>query len=123
VRCEAAEGTIRLRSAGGSVRASTASGQIYATIEGGVGLEDSLLATGRGDITVSIPSNLQVTVKALNESAGWTGRITSEFPEVQVQAREAGRSRPMVALGQLNGGGPVLMLSATDGTIQLRRQR
>lgn len=123
VRCESAGGTIRVRSVGGSVRASTMNGNVYAVLEGGAGLEDSLLATGRGDITVSLASNMQVTVKALNESPGWGGRIVTDFSEIQVQNRETGRGRPLVAQGQLNGGGPVLMLSTTNGTIVLKRQR
>lgn len=123
VRCESAGGSVRLRNVSGSVRASTASGHLYVSLGQAQALENSFLATGRGDITVFLPSNMPVTVKALNESVGWLGRIVSEFPEVQIQAREVGRNRPLAAQGALNGGGPVLMLSATGGAIYLKRAK
>lgn len=123
VRCESAGGTIRLRSSGGVVRASTASGNIFAVLDGSDRSEGSLLSTARGDVVVSLASNLSVTVKALNESGDWAGGILSEFPEIQVQPREAGRGRPVLALGTLNGGGAALVLSTGGGTIFVRRQR
>jgi hypothetical protein len=123
VRCESAGGSVRLKNVSGSVRASTAVGHLYVTLSPSQSLENSFLATGRGDITVFVPSNMPVTVKALNESAGWMGRIISEFSEVQTQPREVGRNRPVAAQGALNGGGPVLMLSATGGTIYLKRAK
>jgi DUF4097 and DUF4098 domain-containing protein YvlB len=123
VRCESAGGSVRLKDVSGSVRASTATGHLYVTLGQAQALENSFLATGRGDITVFVPSNMPVTVKALNESAGWMGRIISEFSEVQIQPREVGRNRPVAAQGALNGGGPVLMLSATGGTIYLKRSK
>lgn len=123
VRCESAGGSVRLKDVSGSVRASTASGHLYVSLSQAQALENSFLATGRGDITVFVPSNMAVTVKALNESAGWLGRIISEFPEVQIQAREVGRNRPLAAQGVLNGGGPVLMLSASSGAIYLKRSK
>ncbi|WP_324292577.1 DUF4097 family beta strand repeat-containing protein [uncultured Paludibaculum sp.] len=121
VRCESAGGTIRLKSVSGALRAATASGNIYATLTSGLMIENSFLATSRGDITVSVPSKMPVTVKALNESSSWLGRVVSDFPEIQVQPSQVGRGRSVLAQGSLNGGGPVLMLSATNGAIILRR--
>jgi hypothetical protein len=88
----------------------------------GVPLQDSALSTGAGDITVYIPSNLPLTIKALNEN-GPAGKIISEFSEIMVrQAAEAARQGVM-AEGVLNGGGPVLRLTSTGGTIYVKRQR
>jgi hypothetical protein len=123
VRCESARGTIRLTGVSGSVRANTAYGHVFATLAAGQRLEDSILSTGRGDITVSVPSNLAVTVKALNETAPWAGQVISEFSEIQARPADVGAGRPVAAFGSLNGGGPVLMLSTTNGSIYLKRQR
>lgn len=123
VRCESARGTIRLTGVSGSVRANTAYGHVFVTLGAGQRLENSILATGRGDITVSVPSNVAVTVKALNETAPWAGQVISEFSEIQAKSTEVGAGQPVVAFGSLNGGGPVLMLSTTNGSIYLKRQR
>jgi DUF4097 and DUF4098 domain-containing protein YvlB len=121
VRVASAGGSIRLRGSSGSLRAATDVGSILAELYG-VGLQDSILSTGAGDITVYIPSNLALTVRASNES-GPAGRIVSEFSEILVrQAAEAAR-QAVLAEGALNGGGPVLRLTSTGGTIYLKRQR
>ena len=116
VRCEASGGAIRLRGASGSLRAATDVGNILAELMAGAPLKDSLLATGAGDVTVLIPANLPLTVKAQNEG-GRSARIISEFPELS-----APRAANLpVTEGSLNGGGPVLTISAS-GTIYLRRR-
>ena len=122
VRVASAGGSIRLRGSSGSLRAVTDVGNILAEFMGGVRLQDSILSTGAGDITVYIPSNLALTVKALNET-GSAGRIVSEFSEILIrQAAEAPR-QGVLAEGALNGGGPVLRLTSAGGTIYLKRQR
>ena len=120
VLCEAGSGSIQLVSVFGSLRAATGAGSILAELAGGKPLEDSVLSTGSGDITVFIPSNLAVTIQAISDSPGLQ-KIISDFPEIQarIQSR-AGRAE---AQGALNGGGPVLKLAASDGTIYLRRQK
>jgi DUF4097 and DUF4098 domain-containing protein YvlB len=122
VRVASAGGSIRLRGSSGSLRAVTDVGSILAELMSGVPLQDSTLSTGAGDITVYIPSNLPLTVKALNEN-GPAGRIVSEFSEIMVRnASEAAREH-VLAEGVLNGGGPVLRLTSTGGTIYVKRQR
>jgi DUF4097 and DUF4098 domain-containing protein YvlB len=122
VRLASAGGSIRLRGSSGSLRAVSDVGSILAELLSGAHLQDSILSTGAGDITVYIPSNLALTIKALNEN-GAAGRIVSEFSEIMVrqQAAEAARQGVM-AEGALNGGGPVLRLTSTGGTIYLKRQ-
>lgn len=122
VRAESAAGAIRLRGVTGSLRASAALGSILADLVSGGRLEDSFLGTGAGDITVLIPSNLAVTVRARSE-AGSRGRIISEFPEIRMTSAAGDVLQPMVAEGALNGGGPLLTVSVARGSIFLRRQK
>jgi hypothetical protein len=119
VRCQSAAGGIRLRSVSGPLNIATSVGSIQAELLASLPLLDSFLNTGSGDITVFIPSNMAVTVRAQNVSPGQFGRIISDFPEIRVQSRTGGALT--VAEGALNGGGPMLRIAAAEGTIFLRR--
>jgi len=125
VRCESAGGAIRLRNVSGALRAFASSGSILAELVAGGDtsgrMADSILSTNAGDITVLIPSNLALTVEAINESGG-SGRIHSDFPQVRTQ-QGAGPGGPLMAGGELNGGGPVLRVNVMGGTIYLRRAK
>ena len=119
LQCESGVGSIRFKGVDGALRAVTADGMILAEIRPGAVLGDSLFAAQRGDIIVYLPSNLAVTVRARTEaSSGMAGRIVSEFKEVEAHRD---RRRFAFAEGRLNGGGPVLELAASGGTIHLRR--
>lgn len=118
VRCEAAAGAIRLANVSGSLRASTAIGSIVAELLAGRAMGDSFLTTGRGDITVVIPSNVGVKIRAENEMPGSGRRIVSDFPGILTRVVGA----QIVAEGDINGGGPLLRISGTGGTIFIRRQ-
>ncbi len=122
VECEAAAGAIRVRGVGGPVRAQTARGSILAELLPGIHLKDSALNTGAGDITVFIPSNLAVSVLAISDNRGRAPRIVSDFPEIRVKPAEATNYSLISAEGSLNGGGPVLRITASGGTVYLRRQ-
>ncbi|MGC9951528.1 MAG: hypothetical protein ABSF64_34680 [Bryobacteraceae bacterium] len=119
VRCENAGGGVNLDNISGSVRVSTAIGSIIASLLAGKPMSDSFLSTGGGDITVIIPSNLGVTIRAQNELAGNIRRIVSDYPGISVKV-EGGQ---VVAEGPVNGGGPILRISGTGGTIFIKRQR
>ncbi len=119
VRCESAGGGIHLANVSGSLRASTLMGTIVAQLMAGQPLKDSFLSTNGGDIVVRIPSNVGVTIRAMNELSDNFRRIVSDFSGVTVR-REGGR---LVAEGAINGGGPVLQISGTGGTIFIRRQQ
>jgi DUF4097 and DUF4098 domain-containing protein YvlB len=123
VKCEAAAGGIRLRGVSGELRAATSLGSILAELMAGQTITDSYLSTASGDITVVIPSNLSVTVEAMNQSPGRRGTIVSEFSEIRVQPGGARNQNRVTASGALNGGGPVLRIAANDGMIFLRRRR
>jgi hypothetical protein len=117
VRCESDSGAINLSNIAGSMRVSTSLGNIMATLLAGK-LSDSFLASGNGDITVFIPSNVGVNVHAQNDQADSTRRIAVDFPGVRVRRQ----GRLIVAEGPVNGGGPLLEISATIGTIFIRKQ-
>ncbi len=117
-KCESAGGGMRLTSDGGSLNASTAVGSIVARFQSQPA-SDSFLSTSAGDITVWIPSNLRVTIRAQNSSYGGPQRIVSEFPAILVKA--AGFAT--IAEGALNGGGPLLRISGTGGVIYIRREQ
>ena len=118
VECESAAGGIQLRNISGSLRASTAVGSISAALLADQPFTDSFLTTGSGDITVFIPSKLGITIRAENGSADSLRRIVSDFPGIPV--RMVGRV--VVAEGPLNGGGPLLRIRGTGGTIYIRKQ-
>ena len=117
VRCESASGGIHVSNISGPMRVSTSMGSIMANLLGSR-LTDSYLATGSGDITVLIPSNVGVMIQAQNNMADTLARIVSDFREVGVR-RQGPR---VVAEGPVNGGGPVLQISGMGGTIFIRRQ-
>jgi hypothetical protein len=117
IECQAGAGAIALEKVFGGLRASTRSGSIVADLAGKP-LKDSTLTTGAGDITVFIPSNLSVTVRAISVSPGGR-RIVSDFSEIRTQVLPAGAR--VEAQGALNGGGPLLRLTALEGAIYLRR--
>jgi DUF4097 and DUF4098 domain-containing protein YvlB len=116
VRCESGSGVVRVTNIWGPMSVSTAMGSIFASLIAGK-LADSFLATGNGDITVTIPSNVGVTIRAENRISD-IRRIISEFPGLPV--RMVGTR--VVAEGPVNGGGPLLGLTGTGGTIFIRKQ-
>ncbi len=116
LRVRSGAGPIQLEDVSGGLRATTGRGDIVAALAPVRALEESWLSTDAGDITVFIPSNLAVTIQALN-SQERLGRILSDFPEIQ--PRREGSA--LQARGSLNGGGPLLRLAASGGTIYLKR--
>jgi len=118
VSCETGTGAIRLDNISGAMRASTAMGSIMAYLMAGK-LAESFLTTGNGDITIVIPSNLGVTIRAENEMSDTIRRIVSEFPGIPVRVQ----GTQVVAEGAINGGGPLLRISGTGGTIFIKRQQ
>jgi hypothetical protein len=99
------------------MRVSTSMGSIVANLEGSK-LAESYLATGNGDITVLIPSNVGVRISAENSMVDSVRRIISDFREIQPRLN----GMRLQAEGRVNGGGPLLQLSASSGTIFLKRQ-
>ncbi len=118
VRCESGTGGVRVSNVSGPLQVSTAAGSIIAGLLSGRPMTNSLLETGNGDITVLIPANLGVTIRAENAMADSLKRIVSDFPSVPVRIE----GMRLLAEGQVNGGGPLLRISGTGGTIFIKRQ-
>jgi DUF4097 and DUF4098 domain-containing protein YvlB len=117
VHCESGSGAVRLSNISGSMRVSTSLGSIYANLLGSK-LTDSFLSTGNGDITVMIPSNVGVMIRAVNDTSDTMQRIVSDYGGIQARRR----GTHLVAEGPVNGGGPLLQIAGTGGTIFIKRQ-
>ncbi len=117
VQCESHSGGIRVSNIAGAMRVSTSAGSIFASMLNGR-LADSFLATGNGDITVMIPSNVGVNIRAVNAMTDNLRRIVSDYHQIQTRFRGAA----LVAEGAVNGGGPLLQINGTGGTIFIKRQ-
>jgi len=117
VHCESGSGGIRLNNISGAMRVSTSLGNIMAALLSGK-FEDSILATGNGDVTVIIPSNVGVNIRAQNDLADTLRRITTDYRTITVRRQ----GRQLVGEGPVNGGGPLLQISASVGTIFIRKQ-
>lgn len=110
-------GAVALSNISGAMSVTTAMGSIFANLLGSK-LADSFLATGNGDITVVIPTNVGVTIRAANQLSDTMRRIISEYPAIQIGRR----GTQLVAEGRVNGGGPLLQINGTGGTIFIKRQ-
>ncbi|MCS6953341.1 MAG: hypothetical protein RMK57_02585 [Bryobacterales bacterium] len=121
VRAQSGVGPLDLRGIAGPIQASTSAGSIVAEL---VRLEfdESYLRTHAGDITVYIPSNLAVSVRAWNQSPWRVRQIVSDFRELAIKPAGSPSAPVVMAEGSLNGGGPLLEISAAGGTIYLRRK-
>jgi DUF4097 and DUF4098 domain-containing protein YvlB len=114
VRCESGSGGVRVSNIAGPMRVTTAIGSIIASLLAGARFRESFLETGNGDVTVLIPSNLGVNIRAETDR----GRVVSDFPGLA--QRMVGMQ--VLAEGPVNGGGPLLRIAGTGGTIFIKRQ-
>lgn len=119
VQAESANGMVRLKGASGPMNVSTMMGNILAELLTGGRVQDSSLSTGRGDITLTIPAGLGVSLRAIHPS-GMSPRIVSDYPEIKVNS--VGFRSPAEGQGSLNGGGPMLNLN-TSGIIYVRKAK
>ncbi len=121
VAAETAGGSIRLINVAGAVRAASAAGGIHAVFLAGRPLKDSFLETNVGRIVVIIPTTAVLTVEADVDFARRRNQIQSEFEAIRVLKQQGFLAGGIAARGELNGGGPVLRIRNTSGTIQIRR--
>lgn len=122
-QCASTAGAIRLKNVAGNLLASARSGSILADLLGGQAFADSTLTASLGDVTVLIPPSISMRIIARNESAGARGGIFSDFPEIRVKLSGSGMPGPAMAEGVLNGGGPILHINVSSGSIFLRRHQ
>jgi DUF4097 and DUF4098 domain-containing protein YvlB len=120
VQAETGGGSIQLDGAT-SVKAETAAGGIVVKLLSASDVRnDSSLETAAGDITVYLANDLHIAVRAEIEAAsGHT--IRSDFPDIHVSSEGGPWARTVSAEGQLNGGGPMLKVQTTSGSIKFLR--
>jgi len=120
-KCETAAGSIVLHAVDGPLRAVTSAGSIRAAIRGGgLAFSESDLQALRGDVVVSIPESIALTVRALVENSPGRG-IRSDFPlNIVREAESAGRPLER-AEGDIGGGGSILRIRALGGDIVILR--
>jgi hypothetical protein len=118
VQCQSASGAIRLTNISGPMQATTLAGSIIATFLPGLPFMDSFLSTAAGDITVLIPSNLHVSIRAQNSSSSDLRSIVSDFPGLRVRSLRSA----VLAEGAINGGGPLLRITGNGGSIYIRKK-
>jgi hypothetical protein len=109
----------------GGIRAETGSGPIVATFaRGGTAFTDSRLETSVGDITVYVPGDLAVTIRANVEAARGQGIRSEGFPDgiIKITHSEEIGPREAYAEGSLNGGGPLLHVHTSTGSILIKRR-
>jgi Toastrack DUF4097 len=119
-----AKGTVQAHTFGGPIQIGSAKGVHCESASGSIvaqflpGILDSFLSTGSGDITVWIPSNLRVSIRAQNEGSGNPGTVVSDFPGLHVMP-----SGPAVTADLLiNGGGPIVQLAGNGGRIYIKKR-
>jgi DUF4097 and DUF4098 domain-containing protein YvlB len=118
VQCQSSSGAIRLTNVSGRMQASTLAGSIIATFLPGLPVLDSFLSTAAGDITVLIPSNLRLSIRAQNGGSADIRSIVSEFPGLRVRSLNSA----VLAEGAINGGGPLLRISGNGGSIYIKKK-
>ncbi|MCZ6918390.1 MAG: DUF4097 family beta strand repeat-containing protein [Gemmatimonadetes bacterium] len=100
------DGDIDLRTVAGSVRASTSDGDIRITLRQPADVD---LRTSDGDITIYAPPTLQANVS-----------FDAEDLDIARSFTIVGRVSRRRVTGDMNGGGPRLDASTSDGSISLR---
>ncbi len=103
-------GTIKLREIAGSVNAKTSGGSIEAEIIGQPE-DDMRLQTSGGSVTVHLDNNVRADIDA--KASG--GTVSTDFP---VTVR--GTLKKTQLQGEINGGGPLLTLRTSGGSVRIR---
>jgi TonB family protein len=114
-------GSIFLTKVENAVHASTGTGSITAWFSPTLKIAGaSQLESGRGDIVVYVPRDLQMTIEATIDTAA--GHHIAADPSLMMKTTyHAGESGKQVrGVCEVNGGGEVLKLRAMEGNIQLR---
>ncbi len=122
VRAETMGGGMKLLNLTHGVNAETMAGSIIAQFVGGRDtFTASSLETSNGDVIIYIPAGLGVNLEAEIELADGHA-IHTDFSEVRVTS-EGGPYGPkqISAVGAINGGGPLLKVHTTLGSITIQR--
>jgi len=120
---ESGGGSIHVGPVQGGLQVETGSGPIVAVLAAGsTRFTDSRLETAAGDIVVYIPADLKVTIRAAVEISRGSG-ISSDFSGLKItRPDQHWGPKEVYAEGALNGGGPVLHVHTTTGSIEFKRE-
>ena len=118
VQCQSASGAIRLNNVAGRLHAAADRGSIVAEILSGHPLADSFLSTRSGDITVFIPSDTGVTIRAETGGPHSPEPIVSDYSDLTIRRTAANAT----AQGRINGGGPLLRITDWGGRIEIKKK-
>ncbi|NUN68453.1 MAG: DUF4097 family beta strand repeat protein [Bacteroidetes bacterium] len=129
VEARTSGGDIDLKNITGSIEASTAGGDITAELNPS-GKGESQLKTAGGDIRLWLPASAKASVEAtirIRDNGGWGGsskrskyEVRSDFPSLSYD--KDGDRDEIRARYQLNGGGEVITLEATNGYIDIKKR-
>ena len=115
VAADTSGGSITLEGIQGNVMGDTSGGSIHATLLAAPTAECRLSTSG-GGITVTMPAGAAVELNAASSG----GRVMSEF---DVAGTEVLKKKRNEVHGPINGGGPLLHLRTSGGSIQLERSK
>lgn len=110
VDAQTSGGTIRLREIAGAVNAKTSGGSIEAEILGQP-KDDMRLQTSGGSVTIHLDDNVRADLDA--KASG--GSVSTDFA---VAVR--GTVKKTQLQGEINGGGPLLTLRTSGGSVRIR---
>lgn len=106
-------GSIEVESAGDALSASTSGGSISAAFTG-VPTAEVVLKTSAGGVTVVLPPDSKFSLDASTSA----GSVRSDFPVTVTGTSDRDRSS---LKGPVNGGGPVMKLRTSAGSISVRK--
>lgn len=126
LKVETSGGDIRIDGLIGKLEASTSGGDIEAHKElvKGVKINAMNLKTSGGDIEVYLPANLPATIDAeiVMSRHSSDAVIDSDFP-LQILREEKGSRVYLYGRGMINGGGDLIRLRTSEGSIRILKAR
>ena len=114
---ETGGGNISINNVVNKFKATTGAGDIHVRLSSNIKGEGEL-KSGTGSITLYVPADAKVTIKAVVKSFGWgndESNIVSDFP-----ASSTGENHNQQTF-EINGGGSVIKAYAAMGSIQIKK--
>lgn len=114
---ETGAGNIDIKEVADRFKATTGAGDIHVRLSSNIKGEGEL-KSGTGSITLYVPANAKVTIKAVVKSFGWgndESNIISDFP-----ASSTGGNHNQQTF-EINGGGSLIKAYAAMGSIQIKK--
>lgn len=103
-------GSVRIVNAGGELEAETVNGSVDVELTELGASDEVRISTVNGSVELDLPDDAAMNVKARTTN----GRIRSDLP---IAMNEMSRNK---LAGQINGGGALLSVSTTNGSIKIR---